>query len=76
MDPGEIEWGGVDLIGLTRDRDKWRVPVNGVMNFRLPWNAGKVSSGYTTVGLSRGPYLCSQLQSEMTNLVYKYFEHL
>jgi hypothetical protein len=32
----EIGWGGVDWIGLTQDRDKWRAPVNAVMNLRVP----------------------------------------
>jgi hypothetical protein len=31
MDFGEVEWGGVDWIGLARDRDKWRALVNLVM---------------------------------------------
>jgi hypothetical protein len=32
----EIEWGGVDWIGVAQDRDKWRVIANAVMNFRVP----------------------------------------
>jgi hypothetical protein len=28
---GEIRWGGEDWIGLSQDRDKWRVLVNVVM---------------------------------------------
>jgi hypothetical protein len=32
----EIGWGGVDLIGLAQDRDKWRVLVNAVMNLLVP----------------------------------------
>jgi hypothetical protein len=36
MDLGRIVWGGVDWIGLAQDRDKWRVLVNIVMNFRFP----------------------------------------
>jgi hypothetical protein len=32
----EIGWGGVDWIGLTQDRDKWRAVVNAVMNLRVP----------------------------------------
>jgi hypothetical protein len=41
----EIVWGGVDLIALAKDRDKWRALVNAVMNLRVPSNAGKLSSG-------------------------------
>jgi hypothetical protein len=32
----EIDWGGVDWIGLAQDRDKWRALVNAVMKFRVP----------------------------------------
>jgi hypothetical protein len=32
----EIGWGGVDSIGLSQDRDKWRALVNAVMNLRVP----------------------------------------
>jgi hypothetical protein len=35
MDILEIVWGGVDSIGLARDRDKWRALVNAVMNLRV-----------------------------------------
>jgi hypothetical protein len=33
---GEIEWCGVDWIGLAQDRDRWRALVNVVMNLRVP----------------------------------------
>jgi hypothetical protein len=36
MDLGEIEWGGVDWIGLAQDRDNWRALVNLVMNLCIP----------------------------------------
>jgi hypothetical protein len=36
IDLGESGWGGVDLIGLAQDRDKWRALVNAVMNLRIP----------------------------------------
>jgi hypothetical protein len=32
----EMGWGGVDWIGLTQNRDKWRTLVNAVMNLRVP----------------------------------------
>jgi hypothetical protein len=36
MDLGEVGWGGVDRIGLVQDKDRWRDPVNAVMNLRVP----------------------------------------
>jgi hypothetical protein len=36
LDLAEIEWGGVDWIGLARDRYRWRVLVNTVLNLRVP----------------------------------------
>jgi hypothetical protein len=52
MDLGEVGWGDVDWIGLAEDRDKWRALVNAVMNFKDLQNAVKLSSVYTTGGLS------------------------
>jgi hypothetical protein len=48
----EIGWGDVDWIGLAQDRDKWRALVNAVMDLRVPYNAGKLSSGYIIGGFS------------------------
>jgi hypothetical protein len=36
MDLVEVEWGDVNSIGLTQDRDRWRVLVNSVLNLRVP----------------------------------------
>jgi hypothetical protein len=52
MDLWEVEWCDVDWIDLAQDRNRWRAPVNSVLNLRVLWNAGKLSSGCTTGGLS------------------------
>jgi hypothetical protein len=35
MDLRKIGWGGMYLIDLAQDRDKWRALVNTVMNLRV-----------------------------------------
>jgi hypothetical protein len=52
MDVLVIGWGGVDWIGLAQDWDRRRALVNAVLNLRVPYNAGKPSSGYMIGGLS------------------------
>jgi hypothetical protein len=41
----------VDWIGLAQDRNRWKALVNSVLNLRVPWNAGKLSSGLASSGL-------------------------
>jgi hypothetical protein len=36
MDLRKVGMDGIDWIGLTQDRDQWSVPVNTVMNLRVP----------------------------------------
>jgi hypothetical protein len=36
MDLGEVGWSDVDWIGLAKDRNRWRAPVNSVLNVRVP----------------------------------------
>jgi hypothetical protein len=52
MNVGETGWGSVDWIGLAQDRVKCRALVNVVKNLRVPEIAGKLSSRFTTGGLS------------------------
>jgi hypothetical protein len=44
----------VDWIGLSQDRNRWRALVNSVLNLRIPWNAGKLSSRLTSSSLYIG----------------------
>jgi hypothetical protein len=65
MDLGEVGWDDVDWIGLAKDRNRWRAVVNSVLNLRVPRNAGKLSSGLTSSGLSVSAqlHIVSQLVS-------------
>jgi hypothetical protein len=57
MDLREVGWGDVVWIGLAQDRNRWRTLVNSVLNLQVPYNAGKLSSGPATVGLSSSAQL-------------------
>jgi hypothetical protein len=43
--------GCVGCTGLAQEMNKWRALVNAVMSLRLPYNAGRFSSGCITGGL-------------------------
>jgi hypothetical protein len=59
MDLGEVGWGDVSWIGMAQDRNRWRALMNSVFNLRVPRNAGKLSSGLTSSGLSGSAQLHS-----------------
>jgi hypothetical protein len=45
------------VVGLAKVRNRWRIVLNSVLNLRVPWNAGKLSSGLTSSGLSSSTQL-------------------
>jgi hypothetical protein len=36
MDLVEVEWGDVNWICLAQDRNRWKAPVNSVLNLQIP----------------------------------------
>jgi hypothetical protein len=36
IDLGEVEWGEVNWIGLSQDKNSWRTLVNSVLNLQVP----------------------------------------
>jgi hypothetical protein len=44
----KIDWGGMDSIDLSHERDQWRALVKTIMDFRGPWNVGKFLSRRAT----------------------------
>jgi hypothetical protein len=73
MDLGEVGWGDVDWTGLAQERNRWRALVNSVLNLRVPWNAGKLSSGLTTGGLSSSTQLHRVILPRYNDLTF-YFK--
>jgi hypothetical protein len=69
MDLGEVGWGDVDWIGLAKDRNKWRALVNLVLNLRVPRNAGKLSSGLASSGLSSSAQLHRVSLASYVNII-------
>jgi hypothetical protein len=67
MDLIEIGLGGMDWIVLAQDRDKWRDPLNMVMNPRVPYIVGKILGSSTSV--SRG----AELHEVSINFCYTVF---
>ena len=51
--PGSWMWRGMDWIGLSEDRDRWRTLVITVMNLRVLQNAGNFLTSCEPVSLSR-----------------------
>jgi hypothetical protein len=47
----------VDWIGLAQNRDRWGALANSVLNLRVPYNSGKLSSIQTTRDLSSSTQL-------------------
>jgi hypothetical protein len=35
MDLGEVEWGGMDWIGLAQGRNQWRALIHTIINLRV-----------------------------------------
>ena len=44
IDPGEVGWGGMDLIDLAQDWNQWRDLVNAVTDLQVSENAGNFLS--------------------------------
>jgi hypothetical protein len=57
VDLEEVGWSDVDWSSSGYDRNRWRALVNSVLSLWVPQNAGKLSSGLTTGGLSSSAQL-------------------
>jgi len=52
MDLQEVGWGGMNLIDLAQDSDRWWALVNEVMNLRVIKNVGNFFTSSGTVSFS------------------------
>jgi hypothetical protein len=59
-DLGDVGWGDVEWIGLAKDRNRCVALVYSIINLRVPRNAGKLSSGISSCGLSNSAQLHHQ----------------
>jgi len=39
VDLAETEWRGMDWIRLAQEREEWRMDMNTVLNFRIPYDS-------------------------------------
>jgi hypothetical protein len=74
MTLAQTRLGGLDWIGLAKDRNKWRVLVKLVMNLRALYSSGKLSSGYTTDGISGNAQLHRISYSKISHITTVAFE--
>jgi hypothetical protein len=71
MDLVQLGWSDVDWIGLAQDKDRWRALVNSVLNLRVPYNAGKLSSVQTTRDISSSAEL-HRVSQLVSSYIYLY----
>jgi hypothetical protein len=61
VDLREIEWDGMDWIGLCQDRDKWRALEDTVMQLQVPQILGNFLGGAQLECCSTPKLVCMQV---------------